>query len=1463
MKRLNLPLLIALALLLVGGVAGLALLHRYQMQRNAETMAVDAQRRVDEGKDEEAIALLAKYLALRPADVTRQRQYAELLLRQAESGRATTRSVKATIAAMETAMRSFPEDDALRERFATFLFAVNERGSARDHFEILMQRLQKAGNADTAAPVDASAPDAARTDADGGERLDTEQIAVRYAITASSLGRFDDAENVLAGLIDFDPVKRRFPSDPVPGKGPPAAFVALAHILESQRGDDRTATAVIERLAAVHPDDKNALQLVARWYVGHQDGEAAAPVLAKARAMAPDDVDLAFLDYQTAMMRGDGAKAAEILAGPLATAEPVPPIILARSGFQQRKGDVDGALGILREALGQRPDEVMFHIAILSVLADSGRIDDLREQLAVSRPKVPATAEILLFADALIAIKERRWLPAQRLLEELRPRVARDQQLSRQIDVALADCHRALGQFDQANEARRRALTSSTGVTQTLLLEMDQLEREGKLEESLAMADSIAEEIGEDRLMSLPQFWERLFRLKVAVQLRRPESERDWTAAEALLDAVAATGTADPAALERRRVDLISARTDLPAALEASAAALAARPGSPALLGQRVMLLAAADRSAEARELLDGLPEESRDSPDVIEAALRIAALLPGRDSAAWLADVEDRLDRLDDATAGRCAQQLVAIHFGRGASSEAERVARLAVEREPDNLPLQNVLLDLAAERNDPEATARQAEVLATLTGAGSPTANLAEAVGLIVGVRSARLRRLASQADDLRLTDGEKGDLERARSLLSMAGNERPRWSDVPRQMAMIDELQDDYGAAIGHLRQACEFTETLPFGRRRLAYLLILTGRAEEARPVLQSLGPATGLQLERLRAEKVAESGRTADALRLAAALTPDDCVDAEQWMWYASLLTRCRQAPEAVKAGRRAIDAAPTSAAPWTTLVGIHLAVGDDAAAREVASEARQRLDGQERTQFDAVVTDRLEDPEALEARYRAAIEADPSDVETAKKFVALLLKRQKDAQAREELRRIIAAERPGMPPADWARRILARQLAPTGYRELLEALALLRRNVDAQGRQHPEDTLASIALLAPRSEPASWRQAVTLFEELAKTRPLSVDERVVLAGMRARLGRRAAARDDLIEIASSPNASHVVTAKIAEILLDDGDPRGARKWVERLRGEAPEAIPALVLSARLAKAEGNDALAEETVRRLVPDTRLTAENARGLVDRALLAESIGFHEAAERVLAEYAKMVPEGKLIQARTTAPKRPIGDSLDLLDQALGKVSAAAFLETLAAVVRRSSGEIPPEERERISGWLARLDRENPDSPEVAIQLATLEESLGMRDEAERRYRDLLAGDRLNRLQTGVVAANLGWILARPEHSDEALELVDRAVQILGPISELLDTRALVRLANDQKILALEDIRDALLVPSAQKHLHLAVIQAESGDLDAAADALEKARSLGLADERLSDDDVARLESLERRLAPAVEGS
>ena len=167
------------------------------------------------------------------------------------------------------------------------------------------------------------------------------------------------------------------------------------------------------------------------------------------------------------------------------------------------------------------------------------------------------------------------------------------------------------------------------------------------------------------------------------------------------------------------------------------------------------------------------------------------------------------------------------------------------------------------------------------------------------------------------------------------------------------------------------------------------------------------------------------------------------------------------------------------------------------------------------------------------------------------------------------------------------------------------------------------------------------------------------------------------------------------------------------------------------------------------------------------------------------------------------------------------------------------------------RIDAWLARLRRENPGATDIAIQAATLDEALGRSAEAESLYRELLAGGNLTDTEAAVVSANLAWILARPETADEAGTLVDRAVAVLGPLSELVDTRALVRLAKNQKVLALEDMREAVLVPTAQKYLHLAVVAAEADELDDAVRALKRARALGLADERLSDRKSTRLNS------------
>jgi hypothetical protein len=92
------------------------------------------------------------------------------------------------------------------------------------------------------------------------------------------------------------------------------------------------------------------------------------------------------------------------------------------------------------------------------------------------------------------------------------------------------------------------------------------------------------------------------------------------------------------------------------------------------------------------------------------------------------------------------------------------------------------------------------------------------------------------------------------------------------------------------------------------------------------------------------------------------------------------------------------------------------------------------------------------------------------------------------------------------------------------------------------------------------------------------------------------------------------------------------------------------------------------------------------------------------------------------------------------------------------------------------------------------------------------------------------------------------------DAAVAELGPTTDLLDSRSMVRLAKGQNRQALEDVSDAILLqPTPRNFLHLAVIRAAMGDLEGAGDALAIAREKALEEERLSPDDRRRLEKVE----------
>lgn len=121
--------------------------------------------------------------------------------------------------------------------------------------------------------------------------------------------------------------------------------------------------------------------------------------------------------------------------------------------------------------------------------------------------------------------------------------------------------------------------------------------------------------------------------------------------------------------------------------------------------------------------------------------------------------------------------------------------------------------------------------------------------------------------------------------------------------------------------------------------------------------------------------------------------------------------------------------------------------------------------------------------------------------------------------------------------------------------------------------------------------------------------------------------------------------------------------------------------------------------------------------------------------------------------------------------------------------------------------------------------------------------------------------VLNNLATMLAEQPESEkrkEALEYVERAINLVGPQPGLLDTKGMVLFFDGKPDLALAALEEAVRDPSPDPRwwLHLAVVRERSGQLDQARAALQKARAGDLEHQLLTKMDRQLLADLAKRL-------
>jgi len=175
---------------------------------------------------------------------------------------------------------------------------------------------------------------------------------------------------------------------------------------------------------------------------------------------------------------------------------------------------------------------------------------------------------------------------------------------------------------------------------------------------------------------------------------------------------------------------------------------------------------------------------------------------------------------------------------------------------------------------------------------------------------------------------------------------------------------------------------------------------------------------------------------------------------------------------------------------------------------------------------------------------------------------------------------------------------------------------------------------------------------------------------------------------------------------------------------------------------------------------------------------------------------------------------------------------------------------------QRRQVEAWLAEASRKRPELLALSNKLAALWIRRGRFDEALDLYRRVLT---INPYSTEALN-NLAWLLALrdPEKTAEALDLINKALEVQGPTASLLDTKAVVLIRAGKLKDAISALDEASKADprNSEVHLHLAWALREEGKRDEAKAAFKKAVDLGWKADRSDPLELSHINQLRQEL-------
>jgi len=236
----------------------------------------------------------------------------------------------------------------------------------------------------------------------------------------------------------------------------------------------------------------------------------------------------------------------------------------------------------------------------------------------------------------------------------------------------------------------------------------------------------------------------------------------------------------------------------------------------------------------------------------------------------------------------------------------------------------------------------------------------------------------------------------------------------------------------------------------------------------------------------------------------------------------------------------------------------------------------------------------------------------------------------------------------------------------------------------------------------------------------------------------------------------------------------------------------------------------------------------------------LLSEKFGQPKLAEQLLRRWAEAAktnaPAAVLDVAAFLSRNERYKEALDICEKAEADGLEPELIARVGVNALYASKDDPAQmtaQANRVSELIEKGIKLKPRSSMLMVALGNVRERQERYEEAIDFYR---RGIQMG-AKDGVPLNNLAWLTALRGGQDKAaLDLINRAIEINGPVPDFLDTRGMAYLVAGESRRAIEDLEKAVRSdPSPSKLVHLAQAYSKAGDKERAKQNFQKAKSKG----------------------------